>query len=174
MDIIPAPWTLKAIVTKLALELHEGTRQLSNIIKGHLDKSQDKSFTLVPLIDPRKGYIKITQAKVALNKRDWLKASQFDKTEHNWNSIITNELHFIEGFQNDQFIYEDFENWCHYNLSSVLFIHVLVCFYLLNISISCLMILIMYVHEILNFWYNLKYKGSWKFYIKSKRIQLIC
>ena len=110
MDIIPAPWTLKVIVTKLALELHEGTRQLSNIIKGHLDKSQDRSFTLVPLIDPRKGYIKNTQAKVALNKRDWLKASQFDKTEHNWNSIITNELHFIEGFQNDQFIYEDFEN----------------------------------------------------------------
>ena len=108
MDIIPAPWTLKVIVTKLALELHEGTRKLSDIIKGHLDKSQDKSFTLVPLIDPRKGYIEST--KVTLTKHDWLKASQFDKTEHNWNSIITNELHFIKGFQNDQFIYEDFEN----------------------------------------------------------------
>ena len=93
MDIVPAPWTLKALVTDLAFELYTSTQTLSSIIKSRLDQSDDPNFTLASLIDPLKGEMETTL--VTLTKYDWMKASRFDASDHDWKTLVSRELPFI-------------------------------------------------------------------------------
>ncbi len=111
LDIVTAPWPLKALVTDLTADLYSNEADLSEVLWSRLESSDDKNFALTRLINPLRGFRENIEARIS--HHDWFLSLLLNK-KTNWKHLINSQLPFVRTIRHHQ----RFDRWNPHQVAS--------------------------------------------------------